>query len=35
VLGAVWPDAFERVIEADAHLGKTVVVTVGRMSRPS
>ncbi len=30
ILGAVWPDAFERVVEAVAHLGKTVVVTVGR-----
>jgi MGT family glycosyltransferase len=30
ILGAVWPDAFERVVEAVAQLGKTVVVTVGR-----
>ncbi len=30
ILGAVWPDAFERVVEAVEHLGKTVVVTVGR-----
>ncbi len=30
ILGEVWPDAFERVVEAVADIEKTIVVTVGR-----